>query len=485
MVIWMRRAVIVLFLAVLAPSVRSVSVVASQAPEASGQVCVINGDKVASPVRVLLGETAQIRLMLDPECPPAVYRKADIVLVIDRSLSMSEDNKMTAAKAAARAFVDTTDLGLHRIGLVSFASDVFVSPIGLSADRAKILQAIDDIEIRPGTNIASAIDSAQDLLDSDGRAEAISVLILLSDGSPNAPSPDPRAAAVVSANFSKLAGTTIFSIGFGSDADEDLMGSLSSGSQNYYYAPGADGLKAIYEQIAVVVGTSVVRDVVLVDDLSADVNFVAGSAVPTAEVGGKRLTWKAGLLPSDGLAWVYEVLPTRVGTYPTNDRAAATFTNADGSAGQFVFPVPQITVVDPNESKTCTDPDSWTVMVHAFPDFVGVSAVNYIGCNNRFDSGDWFGGTYPRLPSLEFQLVESATGKVLATGNAQSAPGRVDQRVNLRACQPPPYKLRLASADLGGYDLCPNSPGERTITARDFKRSGAYKSTEKRFGFVR
>lgn len=207
------------------------------APPAEGQVCAIAGDKVASPVRVLLGETVQIRLTLDPLCPPAVYRKSDMVLVIDRSLSMAEASKLTGAKAAARAFVNTTDLGLHRIGVVSFASDVFVSPIGLSQDKAQILRAIDDIEIRPGTNIAAALDAAQNLLATGGRAEALPVIILLSDGSPNAPSPDPRTAAVTSANFAKLAGTQIFSVGFGSDTDEQLMQSVATSPAYYYYAP--------------------------------------------------------------------------------------------------------------------------------------------------------------------------------------------------------------------------------------------------------
>jgi uncharacterized protein YegL len=378
--------------------------------------------------------------------------------------------------------VNVTDLGLHRIGLVGFASEIFPAPIGLSQDKDAILSAIDAITIRPGTNIAAAIDAAHDML-GNRRAGALPVMILMSDGSPNSPAPDPRTAAITSANFAKLDGIEIYAIGLGRDADASLMRNIATDSGKYYYAPDGADLSAIYEEIAVVVGASVVRDLVLDDDLYPDVEFVSGTDTPAATVNGERLRWQASAVPSDGLTWVYEVKPTKPGTYPTNERAVARFRNADGSDDFFEFPRPEITVVDPNASKTCTSPDAWTVMVHSFPDTVGLSGGGRPGCNNVFDSGDWFGGTNPVLPQLEYQLTDMTGEKVLAQGKGVLGPGRVDQRVNLRACDPPPYRLRLTTTDLGGYGLCFNSPGDRVITERDFRRS-FLKSTEERFGFV-
>jgi hypothetical protein len=60
----------------------------------------------------------------------------------------------------------------------------------------------------------------------------------------------------------------------------------------------------------------------------------------------------------------------------------------------------------------------------------------------------------------------------------------VDQRLYIRVCDPPPYRLRLVTGDLAGYSLCPNSPTERIITLKDF-RPRAFQRTEVRFGYIR
>ncbi|MFN2114459.1 MAG: vWA domain-containing protein, partial [Anaerolineae bacterium] len=383
---------------------------------------------------------------------------------------------------AAHSFVADTDLALHRVGIVGFASSPSPSPIGLSQDSAAINGAIDALSISPGTDIAAAIDAAALLLE-DRRVDALPVVILMSDGSPNSPSPDPRAAAITSANFAKLDGIVIYTIGLGSDADYSLMEALASSPDQYYYAPDGADLTAIYEDIAVVVGAAALTDLTLEDDLYADVELLPGSAAPSASVSGQRLTWQTAVVSSAGTSWTYVVTPTKAGKYPTNDRAAASFTNADGSPDEFVFPQPIIEVVDPNAKDPCTSSDAWTVMVHSFPDSVGVSGGGRPGCNNSFDSGDWFGGTNPPLPRLEYQLLDGSGERLLDEAMGAPAAGRVDQRINLRACEPPPYTLRLVTTDLNGYDACFNSPLERTITARDFQRS-FYRSTEERYGFV-
>lgn len=455
---------------------------AGAAPARDDRNCVVSGDKVASPARVLLGETVQVRLTLGAECPPAVFQSADIVLAIDQSVSMAQDGKLDAAKSAALAFLDATDMSLHRLAVVGFAGSA-QTVIGLSQDRGAIRTAVSGISIRPSTNIADALDVAAEILRTDARPDAKKVIILISDGSPNQPLPDPRTAAVRSANFAKLDGVEIFTIGLGRDADPPLLQSLSSGTDYYAFAPGPEDLQAIYEAIAVVIASSAVRNLVVDDDLYADVDLVGGSAVPAADVSGRRLTWRSTGLAAAGASWVYEVKPTRAGTYPTNERAVASFTNADGTAGTFEFPRPEITVVDPNEGVPCSDPDAWTVLVHAFPDAIGVSPSGGRGCNNRFDSGDWFGGTYPGLPQLEFQLMSGDGARVLYRGKSTSAAGRVDQRLYIRACEPPPYRLELLTRDLNGYELCGNSPALQQVPASRYRRS-PFKSTEVRFGFT-
>ncbi len=478
----LRLAAVFAALSLLWPATSAVAVPILQGSD-PGEGCVMVGEKVASPVRVALGEPVQIRLTLQAECPPKSYRPADVIVGIDSSLSMTSDGKLTAAKQAATAFVNRTDLSVHRIGVLSFYGGV-TEHSGLSQDAQALRDAIQDIGTRQGTNIAGAVDAAQARLASDGRADAHKVMILITDGSPNLPSPDPKTAATRSANSSKLTGTEIFTIGLGRDADQTLLRQMATDADHYYYSPSGAELTEVYDTIAVLVTDSVVRDVGLADDLAADVKLVDGSALPTAGVSGDVLEWSTDSLPQDGLTWVYQVLPQKVGTYATNDLAVATYRDADGTIRDFTFPVPVITVVSPTLDRLCDQPNGWTIMVHTFPDSVGISGSAYPGCNNRFDSGDWSDGIQHRVPELEYELTSLDDNRVLYRGTGIRGAGMVDQRLYIRVCDPPPYRLRLITKDLNGYTLCPNSPAERLITDRNF-RPRSFQRTEVRMGLIR
>ncbi len=106
----------------------------------------------------------------------------------------------------------------------------------------------------------------------------------------------------------------------------------------------------------------------------------------------------------------------------------------------------------------------------------------------RFAAGGVGGAkdhTGNRLPPLEFELTDIEGQQVMyRRGRGVPGPGRVDQRLYIRVCEPPPYVLRLVTEDLDGYHLCPNSPELRLITERSF-RPLAFQRTEVRFGLVR
>jgi uncharacterized protein YegL len=459
-------------------------------PLPQGVGCTISGDKVASPARVRLGEEVQIELTLTPTCPPDSFRTVDAVLAIDRSRSMS-GAKLAAAKAAAKSFVDATDLSLQRIGLVTFDGNAWLG-INLSQDADAIKKAIDGFGLGSGTNISAAIDKSwSEVLEPYLRPGALPVIIVMGDGEPNAPSGavSPDVAALRSANAARLGGAVIYTIGLGNDAGNELLIQIAGGEANYYFAPSDAELEAIYRDIALQVGNAAVRDMVLDDDLSADVEYVAGSGRPApSEIlnGGRRLRWSANLVPAAGIKYVYKVKPKRIGTYPTNDLALARFINAESGSDEFTFPKPIITVIEPPAAPAaCNGVDWWTVMIHSFPDGVGVSGGSIPrGCNNRFDSGDWADGTRYPLPALEYELATADGSEVIYRGNGVPGPGRVDQRIYIRTCQPPPYRLRLLTTRLDGYQLCGNVLAERMITSRDF-RPLAFRRTEVRFGFQR
>ncbi|MGH9245986.1 MAG: VWA domain-containing protein [Acidimicrobiales bacterium] len=115
--------------------------------------------------------------------------RATIVLAIDTSLSMEADdvepNRLEAAKDAAVEFLGQIPETIN-IGLVSFngIARVDVTP---TIDRARVRNAIRDLELGEGTAIGEAIFGALAALEeapppADGDANVPGRIVLLSDG---------------------------------------------------------------------------------------------------------------------------------------------------------------------------------------------------------------------------------------------------------------------------------------------------------------
>ncbi|MEW6906564.1 VWA domain-containing protein [Trueperella pyogenes] len=113
-------------------------------------------------------------------------KKSDIVLVGDRSGSMTEEERMAKAKAAAEKFVDSllasqTDKGTTRIALVSFAGDARTD-VELTNDASKLKGAIEKLEADGATFTQGGIKLAREMLE---KSKAnFKHIVLLSDGEP-------------------------------------------------------------------------------------------------------------------------------------------------------------------------------------------------------------------------------------------------------------------------------------------------------------
>ena len=117
----------------------------------------------------------------------------DIVLVIDRSGSMSKDGspKMDDAKKAAVGFVNKffgneADQGYKdkvQIAVVSYSSSA--DPVvGLTNRINDLTSGINNIKAKGGTHIQAGIHSAQQILDTDKREKVKKLIVVLSDGEP-------------------------------------------------------------------------------------------------------------------------------------------------------------------------------------------------------------------------------------------------------------------------------------------------------------
>ena len=135
---------------------------------------------------------AEITIKVTGEQPTQSTKKTDIVLVIDRSLSMTQygrdwlDNAKKAAKAFA-AKVLTGDPNV-RIAVVAYAAKT-IDDRDFSSNLATVKQHIDAINTENGnwhgTNIQAGIHSARERFKSTGDKDANKFMIVLADGAPN------------------------------------------------------------------------------------------------------------------------------------------------------------------------------------------------------------------------------------------------------------------------------------------------------------
>lgn len=134
---------------------------------------------------------AKITIQVTGEQPTETTKKTDIVLVIDRSLSMTQNDRewLKNAKKAAKAFakkVLTGDPNV-RIAVVAYAAKT-MNDWDFSSTLTTVEQRIDaintDNENWHGTNIQAGIHSARERLKKSDK-DADKFMIVLADGAPN------------------------------------------------------------------------------------------------------------------------------------------------------------------------------------------------------------------------------------------------------------------------------------------------------------
>ncbi|MFQ5459358.1 MAG: VWA domain-containing protein, partial [Anaerolineae bacterium] len=310
-----------------------------------GAPCTARGDKSASPQRVTMADVVTVTLTLGVACQGDTGTQADIVLILDRSSSMAGAgcSKLCEAQSAAKSFVADLDLARHRVAVVSF-SEVATLDLGLTDDRGAVDAAIDAILPAGNTSIAGALELAASHVATMGRAGALPVFLLLTDGEPSG-SEQSFVESVREALRAREQGGLVYTIGLGANVNADLLTAMAGSAERYFFAPGPADLAPIYARLSVSIGGIVASGLVVDDAMGPDVSYVPGTASGSPVVQGNNLTWDFGLVPSEGITVTYRVRPGRVGRLPTNTRAEARYEVA-GEMYTFPFPVPVIEVVD-------------------------------------------------------------------------------------------------------------------------------------------
>jgi Ca-activated chloride channel family protein len=209
-----------------------------------------------------------------------------VILTIDTSGSMAADdvkpNRMEAAKAAARAFVERQPPSVQ-IGVVSFSDNAFMVQAP-TTNQDDVIAAINRLQPQRGTAIGRGIITSLNAIAEQGNGEgpstngaplpnptptptqvppgvyAPAIVILLTDGENNQ-YPDPLSVTQMAVQR----GIRIYTVGLGSAEgsvlhisgrsirtrlDETTLREIAQATNgNYYNASNANDLRAIYENL--------------------------------------------------------------------------------------------------------------------------------------------------------------------------------------------------------------------------------------------
>jgi len=232
-----------------APIVRITQVDNSNFPQVTVYVSVTNA--AGEPVAV---DPSTIQIMEDGQVMQAgsVSGQGEIgtlttLLVMDTSGSMEKGDKITAAKNAAKAYIEQMRSG-DQAGLIGFNTEVTeITP--LTSDKAALTAGVDSIQPTGNTAMFDALLAGVDRLkDVTGRK----AIILLSDGKDN------RSHSNVDDVINAIgpAGLSISTIGLGDPGqtnnfglDEPALKSLAERAGGFYgFATASQDLLALYQQ---------------------------------------------------------------------------------------------------------------------------------------------------------------------------------------------------------------------------------------------
>jgi Ca-activated chloride channel family protein len=235
--------------------------------------------------------------ILSPEQPagaaPVTRAPLDLVLVIDRSGSMSGDPLKAALESASRIIRGLRDD--DRVAVVTFDSQVdVVQPLVHPTDRAGLIQRVQSVVSGGSTALFDGWEAGMRQLQGHVSKERIARVILLSDGQANHGLTDEPAICQHVAQAA-AAGITTSTVGLGQGFNETLMtGMARAGEGAANFGQTADDLDEAFEEQFAILSNAYLRQVRL--------DIQGGSDVQARILGdfleeGRATSRKLGTLP--------------------------------------------------------------------------------------------------------------------------------------------------------------------------------------------
>ena len=180
-----------------------------------------------------------------------VKKPVDLVLVVDTSGSM-EGDKISAVRTSLVDFIDL--LGdRDRLEVLTFNNEILqLSPLSeLGEKRQDLQRRVSGIIEQGDTRLYDAVLSAYEELEQNGDPNHIRAIVVLSDGQDTASfKPLEQVLSLIGQQSESGDSIKVFSIAYGSDADEDVLQNIAetTGGREYFGEP--ETIQEIYKQIA-------------------------------------------------------------------------------------------------------------------------------------------------------------------------------------------------------------------------------------------
>jgi len=242
--------------------------------------------------------------------------------------------KIDAAKIAAKTFngiLRSNDLVgvayFNGTGWGGIRQAEVIQSLTLNKNLAN--SSIDGLSAFGGTPMGDGIWVAQEELVANTPVNSTPVIVLLSDGNPTLPTPSSSAIQLALQNATAAKNTQIngeniiiYTIGFGSDANETLLQQVATSPSYYHFAATADELQSIYEQVARELLENAGTNITITDVLPSDIELSStpeGATVTYTPDGKTVIQWNVSSIKiNETWSVSFYVKPQNEGTVETN-----------------------------------------------------------------------------------------------------------------------------------------------------------------------
>lgn len=182
-------------------------------------------------------------------------KDVNLVMLLDTSGSM-RGGKINNMREAAVQFVEQMG-DEDQLTLIAFSTEpeLLVEGVDVGPNRQKIINAITDLSANGDTTLFDAIGDGANSIDRTNQSAMTNAMVVLSDGMDTRSYRYSFNNALV--DLATGNDTTVFTIGYGGDADEDVLSTLAlEGNGNFYLGDEAS-IQAIYDEMSAAFGGSV------------------------------------------------------------------------------------------------------------------------------------------------------------------------------------------------------------------------------------